>query len=428
VSTPFPLAPSLWAATAPPAPPTPQLTEDARADVAIVGGGYCGLAAALTLAEAGTRICVLEAQEPGWGASGRNGGQVIPGLKYDPDELVRMFPGAAGERLVRFAGATADAVFDLIARHRMDVPHVRAGWVQGAHDASGMTLARARATQWERHGVATTLLDRDAVTRALGTDTYVGGWRDPRGGAVQPLAFVRGLARAALAAGAVIHGGTRVTGLERADGRWHLRTEAGPRIMAERVLLAGGSYTDALWPGITRSIVALNSFQVATAPLPEAIRARVLPGGEVCSDTRRLLFYFRLDHEGRLLLGGRGPLREPRGAADWAHLERALTRLFPQVAGQPIAFRWCGRVGITRDFLPHLHELAPGVLADIGCMGRGVGLQTALGQALGRHLLGMPDALPFAPTALRTIPLHGLRRLYLAATIAWYRMRDAGLA
>ena len=126
---PFPLSPSLWAATAPPAAATPPLAELTRADVCVIGGGYCGLSAALHLAEQGADAILLEAREPGWGGSGRNGGQVIPGLKYDPAELKAKFGEEHGRRLVDFAGRTADTVFDLIDRHAMDVPHVRAGWI-----------------------------------------------------------------------------------------------------------------------------------------------------------------------------------------------------------------------------------------------------------------------------------------------------------
>src|SRR5215207_8291513 len=131
MAEPFPLEPALWAATAPPAAPTPPLEQSSSADVCVIGAGYAGLSTALHLAERGVSAVVLEAKEPGYGGSGRNGGQVIPGLKYDPDDLETMFGPERGPRLVQFAGSTADAVFDLIARHRMDVPHVRNGWIQG---------------------------------------------------------------------------------------------------------------------------------------------------------------------------------------------------------------------------------------------------------------------------------------------------------
>ena len=428
MAEPFPLSPSLWAATAPPAAATPPLSEPARADVCVIGGGYCGLSAALHLAEQGADTVLLEAREPGWGASGRNGGQVIPGLKYDPADLKAKFGEERGRQLVDFAGRTADTVFDLIDRHGMDVPHVRAGWVQGAHTEAGLGEIARRAEQWAAWGASTEILDRDAVARKLGTPSYLGGWVDKRGGGIQPLAFARGLVRAAQGAGARIHGGTAVTKLERRGDRWHVETDRGIAVDAGRVLLATNGYTGDLVPGLRRTVIAVNSFQVATEPLTDNVRKTILSEGHVSSDTRKLLLYFRLDHQGRLLMGGRGPFREPTGPGDWAHLERVLGKLFPQAKGTPIAHRWCGRVAVTRDFLPHLHEPAPGLLVDIGCMGRGVGLQTTMGQALARYLgSGRAADLPFPIVPVAPIPAHGLNRLYVSAIIAWYRMTDGGV-
>ncbi|KLN57602.1 NAD(P)/FAD-dependent oxidoreductase [Variovorax paradoxus] len=426
----FPLAPSLWAATAAPAPATTPLDTDTQADVIVVGAGYCGLSTALHLAERGVRVVVLEAKEIGFGGSGRNGGQVIPGLKHDPSELLRMFGPEEGQRLVDFAKGTADAVFDLIDKHGMDVPRTRQGWIQGAHTPAALQLAERRTHDWQAQGVAARQLDRHETARLLGTDKYFGGWLDPRGGGVQPLSYARELARVAQAAGVVIHTGTPVTQLTQANGKWQAATARGPRVTAERVVMCTNGYTDGLWPGLRKTIINANSFQIATEPLPEAIRKTVLPEGHVSSDARNLLLYYRLDHAGRLLMGGRGTFREPDAGqpGDWSHLEHVVAKLFPQAAGVPIAYRWCGHVAITRDYLPHLHEPAPGLLIDIGCQGRGVGLQTRMGQALARYVAtGDKKALPVQPSDMRPFPLYGLRRLYVSAVIGWYRMTDGGV-
>jgi glycine/D-amino acid oxidase-like deaminating enzyme len=419
MTEPFPLAPSLWAATAAPAPPTPPLEESTSADVCIVGGGYAGLSTALHLAERGIRALVLEAREPGWGASGRNGGQVIPGLKYDPDEIIAMFGAERGQRLIEFAGATADVVYDLIEKHRMDVPRTRNGWIQGAHTAAAVELVRSRAEQF---------LDKPTTDRLLGTDKYQGGWLDRRGGAIQPLSYARGLAKAALDAGARIHGETPATRLVRAGARWSVQTGQGATVTADRVVICTNGYTGELWPQLRQTAIAVNSYQVATEPLSDNLARSVLPEGQVLSDTRQLLLYFRLDHQHRLLMGGRGPFREPKGERDWAHLARVIPKMFPQLAGVPIAFRWCGRIAVTRDHLPHLHEPTPGLLIDMGCQGRGIGLQTAVGKAMAEYIATSNAAalpLPFAP--IEPIPFHGLQRLYVGAVVAWYRLTDGGL-
>jgi glycine/D-amino acid oxidase-like deaminating enzyme len=428
LAEPFPLAPSLWHATAPAAAPTPPLDQAAKADVCIVGGGYAGLSTALRLAERGLDALVLEAHEPGWGGSGRNGGQVIPGLKYDPGELRKKYGEIAGEALAAFAGSTADMVFDLITRHGMDVAHHRKGWIQGAHTPEMVETVKRRADEWAARGIETAFLDRDAVASALGTPQYLAGWVNRRGGAVQPLAYARGLARAALKTGARIHGGSPVVSIARSSEGFEVRTRQGATVTARKVVVATGGYTGDLIPKLRQTIIAPNSFIVATEPLSHNIANTVLPGGEVTSDTRQLLLYFRRDHMNRFLMGGRGPFREPKDSADWAHLERVIGKMYPQLKGVPIEHRWCGRVSLTRDFLPHLHEPEPGLLVDIGCMGRGVGLQTCMGRAMAEYIAtGDRAALPFPITPIEPLPLHALHKLYISAIITWYRLTDGGV-
>jgi glycine/D-amino acid oxidase-like deaminating enzyme len=176
VDTGSPLAPSLWAATAEAAVHAPPLDASKRVEVAIVGAGYTGLSTALHLSELGIDVCVIDANEPGWGASGRNGGQVIPGLKYDPDELVRRFGPRDGETIVSMAGGAADTVFDLIRRHRIACDATRAGWIQPTHSTSLIGTLHARARQWEARGAHVELLDRAQIGERLGTEAFVGGW------------------------------------------------------------------------------------------------------------------------------------------------------------------------------------------------------------------------------------------------------------
>lgn len=428
VTEPFPLAPSLWAHTAVQAPATSTLAQDIETEICIVGGGYAGLSTALHLAQAGQQAVVLEARECGWGASGRNGGQVIPGLKYDPDEMIAIYGEVEGRKLLAFAGSTADRVFELIARYQMQVPFQRQGWIQAAHSEDGLQLARQRVTQWSKHGVEAQLLSREETAERLGSTSYDGGWLDPRGGGVQPLSYARELARVALSLGARIFTQSPVVELAKVKDRFEVTTAQGHRVIARKVVLCTNGYTDQLVPGLKRTIIDVNSFQVATEPLSDNIRKTILPYGQVSSDTRKLLLYFRLDHEGRLLMGGRGPFREPKGDEDWAHLERVVGKMFPQVKGLPFAYRWGGRVALTADMLPHLHEPQPGLIIDIGCLGRGVGLQTAMGAALAAYAMsGDPSVLPFPLRPIRPIPFHSFRRIGLGAIIAWYRFQDGGV-
>jgi glycine/D-amino acid oxidase-like deaminating enzyme len=428
MTKPFPLAPSLWAATAPPGAETPPLDRDVEVDVCVVGGGYAGLSTALHLAERGVSVMLLEAREPGWGGSGRNGGQVIPGIKYDPSELVKKFGAEAGDAITAFVGGTADLVFDLIQKHSMDVEHRRAGWIQGAHTAEMVSIVKRRAAEWAARGVPARVLDADEAQAALGARQYLGGWLDPRGGGIQPLAYARGLARAALKAGAALHGDSPVTALARTGTGFTIRTAQGAMVKAGKVVIATGGYTDDLVPKLRRTVIAPNSFIVATEPLGDNVAKSILPDGHVTSDTRQLLLYFRKDHHNRVLMGGRGPFREPKTTSDWAHLERVLVKFYPQLEGVPIQYRWCGRVALTRDFLPHIHEPEPGLIVDIGCMGRGVGLQTAMGRALAAYAAtGDRRELPFPVTPIEQLPFHALHKLYVSTIISWYRLTDGGV-
>jgi len=418
------LPPSLWAATAPPAPPTPPLTGAQRADVLVVGAGFTGLSAALHLAEAGAKVCVLEAHEPGWGASGRNGGQVNPTLKQDPDELVRTYGAARAEPLIDAVSRSADLVFELIERHGIDCQPVRKGWLQVAYSPKHIAAMHARAEQWARRGAATQMLDRADVAARLGTEVFAGGWLDGRAGGIQPLAYTRGLVRAAQAAGASVHGGSAVTALERRGTQWHAATASGASVVADQVLIATNGYTGGLWPGLSRTVLAANSFIVATAPLQGAAAHAILPGGETASTSQRLLLYFRKDAQGRLLMGGRGHFADPAGPADFAHLERSLELLFPQLGPLNYEYRWAGRIAVTRDFMPHVHTPAPGLTIALGYNGRGIALATSMGRHVAARLLQPGADFPYPVTPLQPIPLHGLQRFYIAAGVAWYSLLD----
>ena len=415
---------SLWARTATPAPETPPLQGDRRTDVAIVGGGFTGLSAALHLAEADIRVTVLEAEAPGWGASGRNGGMVIPGLKYDPDELTARFGPARGERMIQTSAATADLVFALIERHGISCEACRAGWIQPAHTPTALEVLRRRQAQWAERGANVQWLDRTALAERTGTDTYYGGWIDLRGGSIQPLSFARGLAKAAISAGATVCGASPVTALTRGPDGWRLTTPTG-ELTAEHVILATNSYTDRLWPGLHQSVVPVYSVQIATAPLGENVRRSILPGGEVVSDTRRVLWYFRKDAEGRLLMGGGGSAYPDSIAQLAKGLRHRLRQLLPLVTEPEIAFAWGGRVALTRDHVPHLHELAPGLWAGRGYNGRGIGMAMAIGKQLAERVRGRSDPeVDFPTSPMRPYPLHALHRPVVTATRLYYRLRD----
>ena len=404
--------------------PTETLAGTVRADVAIVGGGFMGLSAALHLAQAGAQVALVEAQAPGWGASGRNGGQVIPGWKNDPETLAARLGPDLGARMSALGDGAPDLLYALIERHGIACDLQRGGWVHALHAKAAIAEAERRARAWQQFGAPVRLLDAAQTDALLGTAGYAGGYLDPRGAGLNPLALARGLARAAMRHGARLFAPAAATGLTRQDGRWRLAVPPG-EILAEQVLIATGAYSGDLMPRLRRSVLPVQSIQVATAPLPEAARRGILPGGQVASDTRRLLQYFRLDAAGRLVFGGRGALGgEAPAPAHLRAVTAAMHRSFPAVRDAPIEHAWAGLIDITQDRRLHVHRLGPGVTAVVGLNGRGVAQATAIGKALADALAGDFATLPLPVTTLRPVPLHALRLPAMALVGAAYRLRD----
>jgi len=418
------MPPSLWAATAEPAVPAPPLAGPAEADVCVVGGGFTGLSAALHLAEAGKHVVLLEAAEPGWGASGRNGGQVNPGWKVLPSEIRARYGEARGERVARMAHATCDLVFDLIERFRIPCDALRPGYLQAAFGRRGRRAQDGWAREWSGYGAEVELLDRRAFADLLGTDAYEGGMRDPRGGNLQPLSYARGLARAAAGLGARIHGGSPAAGIEPQGAGWRVTTPAG-RVSAEQVVIGTNGYTGTLWPGLNQAVVPVASFIVASRPLSQNLASSVLPGRHAVSETRRVLHYFRMDRENRFVFGGRGRLFDSVDHGHMDHLKAAARRLYPQLGEVDWDYGWGGYVAVTRDHMPRLVRLAPGVFAGLGYNGRGVAMATMMGKQLSLAVLG--DDPEMAADSLRPIPFHRLRQVGITWSLltgGWFDRLD----
>jgi len=418
---------SLWAATATPGPQLSTLSGDQRAQVTVIGAGYTGLSTALHLAEAGRDAVVLEAADVGERASGLNGGQVIPGVKYDPDTLEEMFGAELGSRLVDTVARGPDLVFELIRKHGIACDAVRTGWIQPATSEAALVGLRSRVEQWSRRRAPVNMLSREEIARLTGSRRYCGGWIDRRGGTVQPLSYVRGLALAAQRAGSRIFRQSLATRLSRTAGEWRVDTPQGS-VTSPVVVLATNAYTDQIVDVVRRTIVTVPSFQVATAPLSDDLLRSILPERQSASDTWHLLRYFRLDATGRLCMGSRGVFGNVPLAAQARHHYRAVREIFPQLAGIPYDYHWGGLVAVTRDHLPRLQEVGPGLLTGFGYNGRGVAMATMMGSLLARWASGHPvDDLGFPVTSVDPVPLHGFSQLGARVAVQYLRTLD-GLA
>lgn len=419
-----PLPPSLYADTARAAIATPPLDGDRRASIAIIGGGFTGLSAALHLAEQGADVVVLEAHEPGWGASGRNGGQVNPGLKHDPDRVEADFGPDLGRRMVELSWNAPNVVFDLVRRHQITCEASQTGTIRAAYTAGSAAEVQASFEQGARRGMAVELLDPAGAAAATGTQRYVRALLDRRGGHVNPLGYARGLAQAAMQAGAAIHGSSPATRVWRDGGRWNVRTPTGT-VSAENLVVATNGYTDALWPNLRRTIVPVYSGIVASEPLPDAVARDIFPLRSSLYELGKVTVYYRLDASNRVLMGGRcrqSPVDSPE---QMQFLVRYTHRLWPQLRDVKFTHGWNGQLAVTMDHYPHIHEPAEGAMVCLGYNGRGVAMSTAMGPQLARRILGgKTSEIDMPITDLKAIPFHGLWKTAVAARITYGRIRD----
>jgi glycine/D-amino acid oxidase-like deaminating enzyme len=402
-----------WTTTAPPAPATFPLGGDVRCDVAVIGGGILGLSAALALAERGVSVVLLEAAEIGAGASGRNGGLVVPSLpRIGPDAVRQLLGEDYAARLLALVAGGAATVFATIRRHAIDCEATQSGWLLPAHAASLMPGVAARARAWQAAGARCVVLDAAETRDRMGGERYHGALFDPTGGHVNPLAYCRGLASAVLRAGGRIHTRSPVM-MARDAGGWVLTTPGGT-VSAARVVQC----TNVQTPGVAAaraardSLVPLTVYQLATQDFPPEVRAKILRGDEAFSDTRNNLLACRWTAGGRLVTGGMAALQTGALARLPRALARRLEAVFPALGAVRFDYVWRGTAALTGDFLPRLHAVAPAWLAAAACNGRGIALSTALGPALAAYAMtGDAGALPLPITPPTPLRLPGLARL-----------------
>lgn len=417
--------PSLYAATANDRVDRAPLAGDHRADVCIIGAGYTGLSAALHLAEHGLSVAVVEAERAGWGASGRNGGQLHSGQRRDPYWLEDRLGKPDAQKLWALAEDAKALVRDLIARHAIECDF-QPGLIHAVHRARDVAEEHAFVHDLRNdYGYeAITPLDRDAIAAALGTDVFYGGWRDAEAGHLHPLNFALGIARAAEAAGARIFEKTRALSI--GTGPTKSVVTANGRIECETVLLAGNGYMHGLSPDIEKRVLPINNFIVATDPLPDTRIAELIPGRECASDSRFVINYWRITADNRMLFGG-GENCLPTFPKDIAGFVRPyLLKIYPQLADCRIAYAWGGTLAITAHRVPYIQRVSPGVYAGIGYCGHGVGIATHTGKILA-DAIAKGDGTLDAYANLPLPPFPGgrlLRTPLLAAAMFWYGLMD----
>ena len=415
---------SYYAATAHPAPPRPALVGDIAAEVCIVGGGFTGLSAGLELVERGHKVVLLEAAKVGWGASGRNGGQIVNGLNASLETIEARYGHGVADFVARVVLEGGRIIRERVARYGIACD-LKDGNVFAAFNAGQMRALERKQALWRRHGHDTfEMLDRAAMRRSIASDAYAGGMLDRAGGHMHPLNLALGQAAAFERLGGVIHEASPVVALDDVAGRPVVRTAAGS-VRPDALILAGNAYLGRVVPELENRVMPFSTQIIATEPLGEKARV-LLPGDSCVEDVRYVLDYYRLSADGRLLFGG-GTVYGGTDPADIrAKLVPNMERIFPQLRGVRVDFAWSGNCAISFSRVPQMGRLGANTYFAQGYSGHGVVGSHLFGRILGEAVHGDRSRFDvFA--AVPWIPFPGGRRYAVPYSIVgswWYGLRD----
>jgi glycine/D-amino acid oxidase-like deaminating enzyme len=413
--------PGVWT---PDAGPAPRI--EGHFDVAVVGAGYTGLSAARQLARSGASVAVLDRGQAGVGASSRNAGQVLTGLKLDAVTLVSRYGEARARELFAISREAMAALERVIADEHIACEFERTGHLQAAAKPSHLRALRNEATLLARvfnHQVS--IVEARDQSTELGARGYHGLLVDEQSRALNPAKYAHGLADAAKRAGAAVFEHAAVRRMTHAASGWAIATARGD-LEARDVLIATNGYTDEAAPALQRRLIPIGSYIICTERLPSSVGARLLPRRRMAFDSRHFLHYFRLTADNRLLFGGRaefsGPTLESATRAT-AILRHAMTGMFPDLATTPVEYAWSGHVAFTRDQMPRA-GLMDGAFYAGGYAGHGIALATYLGCLIARRIAGEQLEHPLFDDHFAPIPLYHGRPWFLPLVGLYYRFRD----
>ena len=392
-------------------------------DVAIVGGGYTGVAAARKLALQGAKAIVLEAETLGFGASTRNGGIAHPGFKWGPATLEKRYGRELARALFAESVAATDLVFGLIRDGNIDAELRLSGWLELAWAPAHAADFEAEAAALAGYGLAARAIPRDRVREEIGTDAYHGALAIDAGGVLHPGKWFAGLVGMAERAGAELHEGTRVGSIRKqADGRFVVETERGA-VLARDVLVATNGYTDGAAPSLRRRIVPIGSYIIATEALPEDLVRELSPTGRAYFDTRNFLSYWHVSADRRMVFGGRVSFLPTSVDRTARLLYQRMLEVHPQLAGYRVEYSWGGKVAMTLDRMPHIGR-AGGLMYAMGYSGTGVVMSSYLGTRAAEWMAGgPPPALAKLKFPIVPAPYEG-RPWFLPILGEYFRMKD----
>jgi glycine/D-amino acid oxidase-like deaminating enzyme len=413
-------------------PMLPQQPLPDRVDVAVVGAGFTGLSAARTLAKRGAKVAVLESHTVGWGASSRNGGMVLTGLKLGAATLISRYGKEMARRMYDGSLKSIDCVEEIVREEKIDCDFARCGHLEVACKAKHFAeFQRGAEVVAREFGHALRIVPRNELHSEIGSAIYHGGLVDETSASVNPARYVAGLARAAERAGVAIVENTRVERIEREDSQggqgWSVATFRGT-LWAREIFVATSGYTSGVTPALQKKIVPIGSYIIVTEPLQEELAAQVSPRNRMIYDSKNYLYYYRLTPDRRMLFGGRAaffPETENTIRTSAEILRRGMTEVYPQLRDTKVEYVWGGTLDFAFDTLPHAGQL-DGMYFSVGYAGHGVAMSTYLGARTAELILDGRDQNPFSGLAFPGAPL-GLYRgkpWFLPLAGMWYRFLD----
>ncbi|WP_439542285.1 NAD(P)/FAD-dependent oxidoreductase [Hyphomicrobium sp.] len=400
-----------------------------RADVVIVGSGFTGLSAALTLLREGRSVVVLERDAPGFGASTRNGGQIGSGnQKFRVKRLIELRGRKKAEAMLREGVRMLDTIEHLITSEKIDCHFSRCGRFRAAMQPEHYeSMARDMEDLRQVAGVESYMVPRAEQHSEIGSDVFFGGSVLPGDASVHPALYHAGLMQRIEERGGHVLGSAGAQGISSTQGGYVVKTPLG-EISCKNVLIATNGYTDGLVPELGRRILPIGSGLIATGEIPEATFSRLLPKNRVYGNSNRVFYYFRAaPGERRIIWGGRvGRIANNTSPLAFRHLARDMLRVFPDIADVPVTHAWDGMIGYTYDEVPHLGRTAAGLHYAIGYCGTGVSRATYFGHKIALQIVGKGDGhTEFDELVFPSVPFHPIAKHAVPVVETWYRFRDA---
>ena len=420
---------SLWASTAEPLRTFPALSGEVQADVAIIGAGYTGLSAAHHIAKSGLRPIVLEANRPGWGASGRNGGVITAKFRQSFRGIDAAHGRAMARRMYEIAHESIEILEELVSEFGISSARLtRSGQVKAAHNHATLRAAIGEA-EWMKREMGDAdvrILDANQVCDETGSRAFVGGVLNPGSGGIHPLNYLHGLAEGLAQRGIAIFQESPALRLRRENGLIVAETPQGA-VRARQAIIATNSYSDLTQATrhMQQTLVPFRSAIIATDKLPHNLAGHLMPTGRTYTETKRMMRWFRMVDD-RVIFGGRGAFGKQDSEAAFGALRKAMIGIFPELADIPLAFRWSGLVGMTLDSVPHIGRLNDRTLFSMGYNGAGVAMSSLMGRYLAAFVRGeKPDVGLLDASRLRAIPFYPLREPAVRMVAGWYQFLDA---